>query len=431
VRVAVIGAGHNGLVNACYLAMRGFDVTVYESRDRPGGMADTEVIRGVKVSRASYVLGLMPERIMRELDLHLELLPQDPFQVIHHEGRVIPFWRDRERRIKELRSAGEDNYQEFEDRVMAFRRLFLQKLAFRTSPPSIEEVKEEAQKKGLEEFLTKSSERFLREYISEDLRDFFVYPHLKEEPAFMVAYYFTPEWSVVKGGMGSVGVELERRAKALGVKFKYNTKVEEISVKEDRVKGIRVKGRVEAYDVVVSALSPLSTVRMLGDRVKAEFKVFKAGWRKYNVIMREVPELAQELRPFRSSIIDYDSGEMIIPSFSDQSLGGHVVSLMGDPDEAPVRNLREGAEEVDVVTPDFVEKVYGAPLGILDHIPMKMPHLFDGRPVKGWGYRSPVKGLYLTGAGTYPGGQVTGIPGRNAAMAIIEDLERGRLMEIQ
>jgi Phytoene dehydrogenase and related proteins len=56
---------------------------------------------------------------------------------------------------------------------------------------------------------------------------------------------------------------------------------------------------------------------------------------------------------------------------------------------------------------------------------MRMPYLFDGRPVKGWGYRTPLKGLYITGAGTFPGGQVTGIPGFNVVTAVKEDLQRG------
>lgn len=55
---------------------------------------------------------------------------------------------------------------------------------------------------------------------------------------------------------------------------------------------------------------------------------------------------------------------------------------------------------------------------------MYLPYLFDNRPKKGWGYRTPIKGLYIGGSGAYPGGQVTGIPGRNAAMTIIYDMRK-------
>jgi phytoene dehydrogenase-like protein len=45
------------------------------------------------------------------------------------------------------------------------------------------------------------------------------------------------------------------------------------------------------------------------------------------------------------------------------------------------------------------------------------------RPVPGWGqYRMPIPGLYQTGGTTHPGGSITGVPGRNAAMVILEDL---------
>ncbi|MEM0092661.1 MAG: NAD(P)/FAD-dependent oxidoreductase, partial [Saccharolobus sp.] len=60
--------------------------------------------------------------------------------------------------------------------------------------------------------------------------------------------------------------------------------------------------------------------------------------------------------------------------------------------------------------------------GDLNHLPMSI--IFDDRPVKGWGYTTPIKNLYITGAGTYPGGQVTGIPGRNAAIKILSKIVR-------
>ena len=57
------------------------------------------------------------------------------------------------------------------------------------------------------------------------------------------------------------------------------------------------------------------------------------------------------------------------------------------------------------------------------HMHMTIDQLFSFRPVLGYsGYKSPVKNLYLTGAGTHPGGSVTGFPGHNAAKVILEDL---------
>src|SRR5918911_4372105 len=77
----VIGGGHNGLVNAAYLARAGRKVLVLEGRDRLGGAAVTEeVFPGFRFSVASYVVSLLRPEIIRELDLPthgLEILPLD------------------------------------------------------------------------------------------------------------------------------------------------------------------------------------------------------------------------------------------------------------------------------------------------------------------------------------------------------------------
>jgi phytoene dehydrogenase-like protein len=58
---------------------------------------------------------------------------------------------------------------------------------------------------------------------------------------------------------------------------------------------------------------------------------------------------------------------------------------------------------------------------------MMLEHLFFMRPVGGWAqYRTPITGLYLCGAGTHPGGGITGRPGSNAAREILSDVRRAR-----
>src|ERR671938_1818680 len=79
--VVVIGGGHNGLVNAAYLARAGKKVLVLERRHVLGGAAVTEeVFRGFKFSVCSYVVSLLRPEIIRDLDLPsngLEILPLD------------------------------------------------------------------------------------------------------------------------------------------------------------------------------------------------------------------------------------------------------------------------------------------------------------------------------------------------------------------
>jgi phytoene dehydrogenase-like protein len=70
-----------------------------------------------------------------------------------------------------------------------------------------------------------------------------------------------------------------------------------------------------------------------------------------------------------------------------------------------------------------LEATYGIPGGHPSHGEPSLDQLFVARPLLGWGrYRTPVGGLYLCGAGTHPGGGVTGGPGANAAREIVKDL---------
>jgi phytoene dehydrogenase-like protein len=78
-----------------------------------------------------------------------------------------------------------------------------------------------------------------------------------------------------------------------------------------------------------------------------------------------------------------------------------------------------------VVTPADLETTYGLAGGHLLHGEHALDQLFLTRPILGWAqYRTPIRGLYLCGAGTHPGGGVTGLPGRNAAREILKDLKK-------
>jgi len=76
-----------------------------------------------------------------------------------------------------------------------------------------------------------------------------------------------------------------------------------------------------------------------------------------------------------------------------------------------------------VLTPLDLEQTYGLTGGHPFHGEHALDQLFLGRPLLGWNrYRGPLSGLYLCGAGTHPGGGVTGGPGANAAREILKDL---------
>ena len=79
-----------------------------------------------------------------------------------------------------------------------------------------------------------------------------------------------------------------------------------------------------------------------------------------------------------------------------------------------------------VLTPLDLERDYGLTEGNIFHGDIQPGQLFHMRPVPGWArYATPVRGLYLCGAGAHPGGGVTGAPGYNAAHRVLADLRRG------
>jgi phytoene dehydrogenase-like protein len=78
-----------------------------------------------------------------------------------------------------------------------------------------------------------------------------------------------------------------------------------------------------------------------------------------------------------------------------------------------------------VITPYDLEQIYGLTGGHVLHGEPSLDQLFTMRPILGWAqYRTPIAGLYLCGAGTHPGGGLTGGSGQNAAREIAKDLKR-------
>ncbi len=90
--------------------------------------------------------------------------------------------------------------------------------------------------------------------------------------------------------------------------------------------------------------------------------------------------------------------------------------------------LRELAVAAQVITPRDLEETYGLSGGHIHHGEQTLDQVFTFRPLIGWAqYRTPLKRLYLCGAGTHPGGGLTGRPGANAAREIARDFKAGKV----
>ena len=86
-------------------------------------------------------------------------------------------------------------------------------------------------------------------------------------------------------------------------------------------------------------------------------------------------------------------------------------------------NLRDIMIDWSLFTPADIEQRMAMTDGNIRHLDMVPSQFLAQRPVLGWSnYRTPIASLYLCGAGTHPGGEVTGAPGHNAAQIILADL---------
>ena len=98
-----------------------------------------------------------------------------------------------------------------------------------------------------------------------------------------------------------------------------------------------------------------------------------------------------------------------------QAAGEHLIDTLSQ--YAP--NTRDVLIDWQLFTPaDLEERVYLTD-GNIRHLDIVSSQMLAQRP----GYRTPIEGLYLCGAGTHPGGEVTGAPGHNAARAVLQDLQ--------
>src|SRR6202047_2769442 len=114
----IIGAGHNGLTAAAYLARAGYSTLVLERRDIVGGCCVTEQIApGCRASTTSYIASMLRPEVIRDLRLvehGLRMVPCDPsLQVPFLDGSLVPWWAQRERAAAEFSKISVKDAQTF------------------------------------------------------------------------------------------------------------------------------------------------------------------------------------------------------------------------------------------------------------------------------------------------------------------------------
>ncbi len=292
-------------------------------------------------------------------------------------------------------------------------------------------------------------------------------------------------WGHSVGGMGAITQAMAHACTDAGVEITLEAPVAQVLVDGVRASGVRLESGEEiAADTVVANVGPALLYRQLvaASDLPAGFVRRMAGYKtgsgtfRMNVALSELPDFS--VLPGKAQAEHHGAGiviapsldymdraysdakaqgwsrepivEMLIPSTVDDSLappGAHVASLFCQqfapelPDGRSWDDVREAVADhiIDTVTrhaPNFrasviarqihspldLERKFGLIGGDIFHGRMSLDQLWAARPMLGYGdYRSPIRGLYMCGSGTHPGGGVTGAPGHNAAREILRD----------
>src|SRR6202162_4621185 len=519
--VIIIGAGHNGLVTAAYLARAGRKVLVLEKRELVGGCAVTEeILPGYRVSTASYLTSLFQDRIIRELELArfgYQVDAKDPaFFSAFPDDRYLIMWQDRAKTVAEIAKFSKhdaDVFPAFEDHLERIS-MVVESLLLITPPefpPAgigdfIDYLKLMGKLRGLRPKEIVGMVKVFTESAADLLDEWFESEEIKvtlatdgviganggpRSPgtAYILLHHVMGGvgghrglWGFVRGGMGGVSNAIADSARSKGVVIRVNAPVETIRVQNGRARGVVLEGgeEIEANIVASNLTPPLTFLHLVESRhLDADFldsirkyrsqgtscKINLAlnglpNFREYpgdngpqhRTTMHICPSIELTERAWDNAKYDHPSHspmiEMTIPTVYDPSLappGKHIMGIFLQYAPYTLRDstwdeLREPfayrvfelIEEYapgfrsliidkQVLTPLDLERRFGLTGGNIFHGEMSLDQMFVLRPVAGCArYKTPIKGLYLCGSGTHPGGGVMGAPGYNAAREILK-----------
>jgi phytoene dehydrogenase-like protein len=494
--VVIIGGGHNGLVAGTYLARAGKTVRILEANPEIGGA--TQSVRtfpefDANLSRYSYLIALLPDKIVKDLGLSFECVSREvssytPYGV--DKGLYVSrVWDEKTAQsFSELDPSGHEGqaWQDFYAEVAQF--------AERIAPTLLEPLKTRSQLKrqiDLDPIWQYLVEEPIGKVITDRFRDDVVRGvvltdaligtfasafDLQANISFL--YHLigngTGEWKVPKGGMGALVKELLRVATDSGVEISLNSKATGVISTADGVQVTIQSGEVVKGDYLLSNAAPQVLAKL---REATPPKSLDGSQMKINILLKRLPRLKSGIDPrlafagtfhanetfsqFESVFVDAQAGlmpakmpiEMYCHTLSDPSIlskelhdagyqtltlfGLHTPASLFDLDNEAAREkalksalaslnqyLAEPIEDViaaiEVKTPLDIEEAIALPRGNIFHKDLSMPFREDGTP-ESWGVETDDPRIFICGAGAVRGGGVSGIPGHNAAMAILSN----------
>jgi len=508
----IIGAGHNGLVCACYLAKAGHKVLVLERRPVVGGAVVTEEVwPGYKIDLGSSV-HLMIHRtpIVADLELArygLEYIEMDPWAALPlPDGKAICFHRDLGRTCESIAQVSARDAVAYEDFVQRWLPVSRGVFEAFQKPPTMANF-------GRHVIMAKSPGRStadaLRMIVSgygRLLQETFESVEMRAALGWLGAQSgpaptepgtgpFAAWWGAVhetgafraRGGSGMLTVALRRALEALGGTVRTDAPVERIVVEEGRARGVVAGGETYTARAVVAACHVLTTFQTLlrpedlpGD-LTMRLNAVNVG-NGFGMTVRcaasELPDYGrgqpdlvhqgmQLLCPtpefLTDAYADYVGGRpsrkppVLAMTFTvlDPALappGKHIVQLWSQYfpytrrdgrcwDEAREEvadticetlyayapNMRGAIENRFIQTPLDLERTLGLLHGNVMHIEMSLDQMFAFRPLPELAeYKTPIPGLFLTGASAHPGGGVFGASGLSAARVVGKELKGRR-----
>ena len=500
----VMGAGHNGLIAASYLAKAGKSVLMLEAADEIGGA--TASVRAFKeydamLSRYSYLVALLPDQIVSDLGLNFETLSREvsSFTPYVKDGEdlglhISRIWdKETEESFKELTGSDREGkqWQEFYSDVEKFAQkmapTFLQPLLTRSEMKAHigeNEIWEYLVEKPMSEIIkSKFSNDLVRGVVLTDalIGTFVSAESIQSNICFL--YHLmgngTGEWRVPRGGMGSLVKELERVATSLGVQIKTSSEVTQISSDSSGVTVQTISGQSYEAEYLLSNAAPAHLDRILGKKTQDSLSGSQL---KINMLLKALPRLKSGADPkkafsgtfhinesydqlegayqsAKSGVIpEHAPSEMYCHTLTDPSIlsddlaskGFHTLTLFGlhtpaelfekdnnaakkmaqkrcldalndyllDPIESVLAVNSDGSLCIEVKSPLDLEKDVRLPGGNIFHRDLNFPFKEEG-DARIWGVETDDPRIFICGAGAQRGGGVSGIPGHNAAMALL------------
>jgi phytoene dehydrogenase-like protein len=494
--VVIIGGGHNGLVAATYLARAGKSVRILEANPEIGGASQsvrTFPEYDANLSRYSYLIALLPDKIISDLGLSFECISREVSSYTpygENKGLYVSRIWDAltESSFNELDPSGKEAkaWQAFYAEIAEFAEkiapTMLQPLKTRS------ELKQQIDLDATWQYLIEEpigkviTERFHNDVVrGVVLTDALIgtFASAFDIQANICFLYHligngTGEWKVPKGGMGALVNELVRVATESGVEISLNSKATKV---ESTSTGVTVElenAETVTGEYLLSNAAPGVLAKL---RRKPVPKSLDGSQMKINILLKRLPQLKSGIDPrlafagtfhanesfnqcesvFKAAQAGVMPEKMPIemychtltdPSILGQDLqdagyqtltlfGLHTPASLFDGDNDAAREvalksalaslndyLAEPIEDVivaiEVKTPLDIEEAIALPRGNIFHKDLSMPFREDGTE-ESWGVETDDPRVFICGAGAVRGGGVSGIPGHNAAMAILSN----------